>query len=249
MKNKTLLTIDANAKTIKGQKMGFMTGILYLAPVDISGHNVCSMARIAQCDKACLYTSGRGAMSSVQKARITKTKAFYAYRDQFMQVLVQDISRLVKRAAKNNMIPLVRLNGTSDIKWENVPVTVGGVTYDNLMQVFPDVQFYDYTKIPSRHNVPANYDLTFSYSGVLGFQKYVDQAIKAGMRIAAVFRKREDIPAKFMGLDCVDGDNTDIRHLDTKGVIVALYAKGKAKLDNTGFVIDTNKKVFTLTAV
>jgi hypothetical protein len=114
------------------------------------------------------------------------------------------------------------------------------------MTLFPDVQFYDYTKIPSRHNLPANYDLTFSYSGVLGFQKYVNQAINAGMRIAAVFRKRADIPAKFMGLDCVDGDNTDIRHIDPKGVIVALYAKGQAKKDDTGFVIDPAKKVFQI---
>lgn len=243
---RTLLTIDANAKTIKGQKYGFMTGILYIAPVDISGYQVCPMAKLAQCDKACLYTAGRGAMSTVQAARIRKAKLFFEHREEFMQLLAMDISRLIKKAAKKNMIPLVRLNGTSDIKWENIPVTIGGVTYDNLMQVFPEVQFYDYTKIPSRHNLPANYDLTFSYSGVLGFQKYVDQAIKAGMRIAAVFRNRADIPEKFMGLECIDGDNSDIRHIEPTGVIVALYAKGKAKKDSTGFVIDTPKRVFSL---
>ncbi len=244
--HRSLLTVDSNAKTIKGQKYGFMTGILYIAPVDISGRQVCPMAAIAQCDKACLYTAGRGAMGSVQSARIRKAKAFFENREAFMQLLARDISRLVKRAGKKGMIPLVRLNGTSDIKWENIPVTIGGVTYDNLMQVFPEVQFYDYTKMPSRHNLPANYDLTFSYSGVLGFQKYVNQAISAGMRIAAVFRNRADIPAKFLGLECVDGDNSDIRHIDPKGVIVALYAKGKAKKDNTGFVIDTPKQVFSL---
>jgi len=246
MQNKTLLTIDSNAKTVKGQEFGFMTGILYIAPVAISGHNVCPMAVIAQCDKACLYTAGRGAMSNVKLARIRKAKAFFEYRTEFMQLLAKDIRRLVKKAAKANMIPLVRLNGTSDIKWENIPVTDNGIEYANLMTLFPDVQFYDYTKIPSRHNLPANYDLTFSYSGVLGFQKYVNQAINAGMRIAAVFRKRADIPAKFMGLDCVDGDNSDIRHIDPKGVIVALYAKGQAKKDNTGFVIDPSKKVFPI---
>jgi hypothetical protein len=249
MKHKTLLTVDSNAKTVKGQKLGFMTGILYMAPVDISGYQVCSMAKIAQCDKACLYTSGRGAMTSVQIARINKAKAFFESREEFMQLLAKDISKLIKKAAKNNMVPLVRLNGTSDIKWENIPVTIGSVTYDNLMEVFPGVQFYDYTKIPARHNIPENYDLTFSYSGVLGFQKYVNQAIANGMRIATVFRTRESIPTKFIGLECVDGDNTDIRHLDPKGVIVALYAKGKAKIDNTGFVVDTAKRVFNLTAI
>jgi hypothetical protein len=247
--HKTLLTIDSNAKTIKGQKQGFMTGILYMAPFNISGRNVCPMAEIAQCDKACLYSAGRGAMTSVQKARISKAKFYFEDRASFMQILSKDISRLVRKAAKAGMVPLVRLNGTSDIKWENVPVTIGSVTYDNLMQVFPDVQFYDYTKIANRTSLPANYDLTFSYSGVLEFQKYVTKAVQSGMRIAAVFRDRKSIPKSFMGLDCVDGDNTDIRHLDPHGVIVALYAKGKAKKDTTGFVIDTPKQVFQLSAI
>jgi len=112
--------------------------------------------------------------------------------------------------------------------------------------LFPEVQFYDYTKIANRQNLPANYDLTFSYSGTLAFQKYVTQAIESGMRIAAVFRNRADIPAKFLGLDCIDGDNSDIRHIDRKGVIVALYAKGKAKKDTSGFVIDTPKRLIPL---
>lgn len=243
---KSLLTVDSNAKTVKGQKYGFMTGILYLAPVDISGHQVCPMAKIAQCDKACLYTAGRGAMSSVQVARIKRAKSFFENRTEFMSIIVKDINRLVKRAAKKNMVPLVRLNGTSDIRWESVPVTQNGVTYPNVMALFPNVQFYDYTKLVNRRDIPANYDLTFSYSGVLEFRPYVEKAIAAGMRIAAVFRKKSDIPAKFMGLECVDGDNTDIRHIDPQGVIVALYAKGQAKKDSTGFVIDPAKKVFPI---
>lgn len=246
---KSLLTVDANAKTVKGQKYGFMTGILYMAPADISGHQVCPMAKTAQCDKACLYTSGRGAMSSVQVARIKRAKAFFENREAFMSIVIKDIRRLVKRANKKGMIPLVRLNGTSDIRYESVPVTDNGVTYPNIMALFPNVQFYDYTKLANRKNVPANYDLTFSYSGVLEFQPYVKKAIDAGMRIAAVFRKKSDIPANFMGLDCVDGDNTDIRHIEPKGVIVALYAKGQAKKDNTGFVIDPAKKVFPIKLV
>jgi hypothetical protein len=247
--HKTLLTIDANAKTVKGQKQGYMTGILYIAPADVSGRNVCSMAELAQCKGACLYTAGRGVMNSVQRARISKANFYFADRASFMAVLIKDIQRLVKKAAKAGMIPLVRLNGTSDIKWENVSLTHKGIEYVNIMAVFPDVQFYDYTKIANRRDVPANYDLTFSYSGALGFQKYVMQAVADGMRIAAVFRRREDIPQSFMGLQCIDGDNTDIRHIDPKGVIVALYAKGKAKTDTTGFVIDPAKKVFSIAAI
>jgi hypothetical protein len=245
--NKTLLTVDANAKTVKGQEFGFMTGILYMAPSDISGRNVCSMAEIAGCKNACLYTAGRGAMNSVQAARIRKAKFFFSNRQQFMEILVKDIQALVRKAAKKGMIPLVRLNGTSDIKWENVRFDYGfGNEQITIFDLFPNVQFYDYTKIANRRDLPANYDLTFSYSGTLAFQKYVNQAIESGMRIAAVFRKRADIPAKFLGLQCVDGDNSDIRHIDPKGVIVALYAKGKAKKDNSGFVIDTLSRVIPL---
>jgi hypothetical protein len=245
---KSLLTVDSNAKTVKGQKYGFMTGILYLAPVDISGHQVCPMAKTAQCDKACLYTAGRGAMSSVQVARIKRAKSFFENRTEFMSIVIKDINRLVKRAAKKNMVPLVRLNGTSDIRWESVPVTVNGVDYPNLMAVYPEIQFYDYTKIANRRDIPANYDLTFSYSGVLKYQKFVLQAMDQGMRIAAVFRTRASIPAKFMGLQCIDGDNSDIRHVDPKGVIVALYAKGKAKKDTSGFVIDSLSRMIPIQA-
>jgi hypothetical protein len=243
---KTLLTIDTNAKTVKGQKYGFITGILYLAPYNISGNNVCAMAAVAQCDKACLYSAGRGAFNNVQQARINKTKYFYDNRQQFMLQLVKDITALVRKANKLEMTPLVRLNGTSDIKWENVTFDFNGETV-TIFDVFPDVQFYDYTKIANRNDTPKNYDLTFSYSGVIAYQKYVNQAINNGMRIAVVFRKRENIPNTFMGLECVDGDDSDIRHIDPKGVIVALYAKGKAKTDTTGFVVDTPNRVIGLT--
>lgn len=235
-----LLTVDSNAKTIKGQKYGFMTGILYMAPSDLSGVNLCPMAKLAGCESACLYSAGRGAMSNVQKARLSKAKFFNTYRQLFMENLVDDIKALVRKAKRHNMIPLVRLNGTTDIRWESVRFDYGfGNEQITIFDLFPEVQFYDYTKIPNRHDIPANYDLTFSYSGLPGFQSSVEKAKNAGMRIAAVFRTREEIPTQFLGLDTVDGDDSDIRHLDPKGVIVALYAKGKAKTDRSGFVIDT----------
>ena len=108
-----------------------------------------------------------------------------------------------------------------------------------LFDWFPHVQFYDYTKIPNRKNIPANYDLTFSYSGVVQFQPYVKKALQNKERIAVVFRDRKTIPKTFAGLNCVDGDDSDLRHLDAKNVIVALYAKGRAKKDKSGFVVDS----------
>jgi hypothetical protein len=246
---KNLLTVDTNAKTVKGQEYGFMTGILYMAPSAQSGYQVCAMAKMAQCEAACLYTAGRGAMSNVQTARINKAKLFFEARDWFMAQLVVDVRKLIKKAAKNGLTPLVRLNGTSDIKWENVALTVDGVDYPNLMSVFPDVQFYDYTKIANRRELPANYDLTYSYSGVASYQKYVDIAIKNGMRLAVVFRNAEDIPATFLGMECIGGDDSDIRHLEPQGVVVALYAKGQAKRDMSGFVVDVARKVIPILSV
>lgn len=228
-----LLSVSTDAKTTKGESLGFLTGILYLAPATTTKWNTCSMAKIAECDKACLYTAGRGAMNSVQQARIRKTEWFFESTESFMLQLAEDITKLVAKAKKLGLTPLVRLNGTSDIRWETIEVSY---TKKNIFQMFPEVQFYDYTKDVNRKDLPANYDLTFSYSGVEGFQPFVAKALKKQMRIAVVFRKEQDIPTTFMGIPVVSGDNSDVRHLDDK-VIVGLYAKGKAKLDQTGFVV------------
>jgi hypothetical protein len=234
-----MLSIDTNAKTIKGQQYGYMTGVLYLAPYNLSGYNVCAMADVAKCHEPCLNSAGRGAFNSVQAARVRKTKLFFEDRAAFFAELIPSIRSLIRKAKAASLIPLCRLDGTSDIKWENVDFTFEGVHYANIFEMFPDLQFYDYTKIPNRRvdHIP-NYDLTFSYSGVVEFQPYVKRAIDQGYRIAVVFRKREDIPAEFLGTTCVDGDDSDLRHEDPHGVVVALYAKGRAKRDTSGFVVD-----------
>lgn len=237
-KRKTLLGFNTNAKTVKGEKIGYFTGILYLAPSDISGYQVCPMAKLAACESACLYTAGRGAFNSIQQARIAKTKSFFEDRENFMLNLVKDIESGKRKAAKLGQELLIRLNGTSDIKWENVSFTdFDGTVYPNLMTRFPDVQFYDYTKIANRRDLPKNYDLTFSYSNVVTFQKFNDIAISQNMRLAAVFRYEKDIPAEFKGMPVIGGDNSDVRHIEPAGHVVALYAKGKAIKDKTGFVI------------
>jgi len=238
-KSKALLSVSTDAKTTKGEAIGFLTGILYLAPATTTKWNTCSMAKTAKCDVACLFTAGRGAFSSVQTARINKTVWFFTERNSFMQQLVVDIAKLIKKANKQGLQPLVRLNGTSDIRWETVGFTdADGIEYVNIFAAFPDVQFYDYTKDVNRRFIPANYDLTFSDSGVQGFQPFVEKAVALGMRIATVFRDVASIPKMHRGMAVIGGDNSDIRHLEEKGVVVALYAKGKAKLDYSGFVFD-----------
>ena len=235
-----LLGIDTNAKTIKGEKYGIKTAILYLMPAEQGGTQLCPMAKTAGCEKACLFTAGRGAMNSVILSRLRKTLYFNQYRDQFMLQLQSELIRERAKAKRKGYKLIVRLNGTSDIRWENVAI---GYAYANIMQAVPNIQFYDYTKIANRKNVPANYDLTFSYSGVPAYAPYVAKAVANGDRIAVVFRDRAIVNAMlangetFLGLSVVDGDDTDIRHLDAKGVVVALYAKGKARKDTSGFVV------------
>ena len=223
-----LLNIDKNAKTVKGQKKGYLTGILYLAPSTLSGYQVCPFAKVAGCEESCLNTAGRGAMNSTQKARIAKTKYFMEDQEAFMEQLVKEIRALIKKAEKMGLIPVVRLNGTSDILWERVGVRgEGGIGYSNLMEMFPELQFYDYTKHIKR-NAPKNYHITFSYSPMYGK--------KSDHNMAVVFKGK--IPVRFMGRKVVDGDENDLRFLDQRNVIVALKAKGKAKKDTSGFVVE-----------
>lgn len=228
-----MLRIDGSTKVIKGNKLGYRTAILYLAPYNMSGMNVCPMAALAQCFKPCLNSAGRGAMTGVQMSRLRKTLFFFQYQAEAIALIKAEVRMFEARAKKQGFILLVRLNGTSDIRWENY----------GIMQSYPDVQFYDYTKLANRKNVPANYDLTFSYSGVPAYQTQVRLALAAGMRMAVVFAKRSTVESMlenatpFLGLAVVDGDDTDIRHIDPAGAAVALYAKGKAKQDHSGFVV------------
>ena len=225
-----LLSVNADTKTIKSNKAGFLTGILYLAPYDLSGVNLCPFAKVAECHVACLNTAGRGNFSNVKSARLRKAKLFNDNRGEFMAQLIEDIHKLKRQAKKKNMQAVVRLNGTSDIEWENIKVA-GEYTIFNL---FPELQFYDYTKNPKRKNLPSNYDVTFSYSGVESFIKFNRQALDNKMRIATVFKI---LPAQFLGREVINGDDHDARFIEDKNIIVGLKAKGKARQDKTGFVI------------
>ena len=240
-KSKSLLSINADAKTSKGETFGFLTGIMYLAPYKSTEWNTCSMAQIAECGTACLFSAGRGAMSTVAQGRINKTVWFFTERTTFMQQLVVNIRQLVKKAAKQSLIPLVRLNGTSDIRWETVGFTdVDGTEYVNIFAAFPDIQFYDYTKIPSRNLVgktSGNYDLTYSFSAITPKPISIKGLTNPNnSRVAVVFQKQADIPTSFRSWPVVDGDDSDVRHIEPKNVVVALYAKGKAKREDNGFV-------------
>ena len=222
-----LLTVQ-NAKTRKGEKLGILTGILYLAPANESGvMNTCASST-PECRHACLYTAGRGRFDSVRKGRIRKTLWLALDRPGFLEELKRNVTRLVARARKLGLKPAVRINGTSDLPW----------LAQELAEEFPEVQFYDYTKHPKPwlRTLP-NYHLTFSHSGH-NVQDCLD-AVQHGINVAVVFttRRGEALPETWNGFPVIDGDSHDCSFLDPTGVVVGLRAKGMAKGSQSPFVV------------
>ena len=222
------LLSTANPKIQKGTKLGYLSFILHLAPADLSGKEVCPK-RTAGCTAACLNTAGRGGMfkkgentNIIQQARIRKTKQYFEDRATFMKDLEADINLGIKQAKKLGLTPVFRLNGTSDLSVEKW----------GIIEKFPQVQFYDYTKVLGRKvaHLP-NYHLTFSAAD--GNEADVQRAINNGMNVAMVFDR---VPETYMGKPVHDADEHDLRFLDPKGSIAGLKAKGRAKKDTTGFV-------------
>jgi hypothetical protein len=220
-----------NYKTVKGEKLGILTGILYLAPAKLSGYETCPMRSIG-CTEACLNTAGMGIFSNVQKARIAKTKMFFEERDKFLALLKKDILSLVVKARKENFIPAVRLNGTSDINW----------TRFKIMEDFPDVQFYDYTKILKNltKEIP-NYHITFSKNEMNDDD--CKKALDLGYNVAVVFNTNKNslLPKSWNDYPVFDGDVTYVRFYDPHNHVIGLRAKGPAKEDKSGFVVNINK--------
>jgi hypothetical protein len=224
-----LISVGTDAKTVKGEKFGYLTGILYLAPANEAGFgNLCPNAS-AGCLASCLYTAGRGAMRNVKDARIRKTRLFFSDKVKFIQLLTEDIENFIKLGKKENKKICQRLNGTSDIPWERLAI------FDK----FSDVQFYDYTKSASRTvdfalgKLPKNYHLTFSRSE--SNETSALNVLANGGNVAVVFSG--GLPKTWKGYNVIDGDESDLRFNDGKNVVVGLKAKGKGKKDTSGFVI------------
>ena len=235
---KNILSVAKDAKTIKGEALGVLTGVLYLAPHNLSGFQVCPKASEG-CKRACLYTAGRGIYSRTQNGRINKTRWFFEDRESFMATLVDNIHSLIRKATREKLVPAIRLNGTSDIAWEKIVVMVDGKRYASVMEAFPMVEFYDYTAVIGRKKALTlpNYQLTFSLKE--NNDKDAVKALAQGYNVAVVLRvgRSEAKPATWSGLPVINGDKTDVRFMDAKGGhIVALFPKGKGRHDTSGFV-------------
>lgn len=236
------LLTEANVKVRKGEKVGYYSVILHLAPSTVSGYQVCPQASLG-CIATCLNTAGRGGMfktgattNAIQECRKRRTVMFFEQREQFMTLLEADIVHAEKRARKLGLTLVVRLNGTSDLPFEKIRVG----QFRNIMERFPLIQFYDYTKVAYRvlqqgkPGFPSNYHLTFSASE--NNHATCRVILSLGHNVTVVCSK--DFKAQALTQPtAIDGDETDLRFLDKKGSIVVLSAKGRAKKDSSGFVI------------
>lgn len=218
VKRKKLLSTN-NAKTIKGQKLGYITYILYMSPFNFNskGKNVCSHASKG-CAASCLVGSGFGGMyTGVMVGRQNRTEYFLENRIEFLHQIKSEIEAVIKKH-KGKAIVTIRLNGTSDLAYENFRVFDG----KNIFEVFPKVQFYDYTKNYLRFDkvLPKNYHLTFSRSETNHAKAL--ELLGRGFNVAMVF---DTLPKKFEGYNVINGDKDDLRFKDKKNVVVGLKYK------------------------
>jgi len=252
-----LIGIEKDPKTVKGSKRGYLTGIQYLAherqAAEALGRpvNLCPWASDG-CVEGCLITAGHGRFAPVQQARVNRTVLFMDDRAAYWEKLIPELMGLERQAHKRDMLPVARLNGVSNVLWEKTPVVIGSSRAKNIMELFPNIQFMDYTKAPYHKrptaSLPSNYDLTFSRSES-NDAEVVENLIN-GRRVAVVFDSKptDPIPETYtvtptwitnqvFEYPVVSGDDNDLRFLDPAGVVVHLYAKGKARKDTTGFVV------------
>jgi hypothetical protein len=259
--NNLLSTV--NAKTVKGEKLGYTTYIMYLSPhtQNSKGINLCSHASKG-CAKACLFGSGAARFEEVQNGKRNKTEYYLADRKGFMSQLVKEISRAerlhnaiegdeqIGRTGKVVRYKkfAIRLNGTADIPFEKIKLDNGM----NIFEMFPNVQFYDYTKNPVRFakDLPSNYHLTFSRSE--DNDRVTLDLLNQGHNVAIVFGVKDvnDLPKTFKGFKVINGDETDLRFLDEENVVIGLKYKlmtgkgtkgvNKVNVDSNDFLIDVS---------
>lgn len=250
IKRKPLLSTN-NKKTMKGEKLGYLTYILYMSPFtdNSKGINVCSHATKG-CAEACLVGSGFGGMyTGVKEGRRNKTEYFLSSRTEFLFQIKKEIEKAIIKN-KDKAIITIRLNGTSDIPYEKFRVFEGN---KNIFEVYPEIQFYDYTKNHFRFEkeLPKNYHLTFSRSEKNHIKAM--ELLGKGKNVAMVF---DTLPKTYEGFKVINGDENDLRFKDKKNVIVGLkYKKMTGKgADNSlafksGFAIKVEETIKKLDRV
>lgn len=237
--------LTTSAKTEK-DNIGYFTRILYLQPSNESGVNLCTHA--GDCAKVCLSESGHMAMETIRTerngtktARWKRTHYMLSEKQSFDIDLIAEIEKHQRYCMKRNIVPVIRLNGTSDIVW------------DRIIKRFPTIQFYDYTKDIERYNnwqnkkrknkKRTNYHITFSADEKLTPHQFFSNHETGSCAVVfdpisfkeIVKHRQVEIGNKMVRI--INGDKTDNRFLDPKGLgLVALKAKGRARKTGLRFV-------------
>lgn len=222
--------LDTNGGNTKLKKTSGSMAVYRVAGLSLfPDDKLCPSRHIAGCAKSCLESAGRGRMRNVIDGRKRKAEWFHSDREGFLEQLRRELANFEKVCERQGVKPAVRLNVLSDVQWERL----------GIPQAFPNTLFYDYSKVSNRlGKTPENYRLMFSYSGMAKYRKHVEKALKTDCPISVVFRG--PMPSTFMGRPVIDGDESDLFNLFAGPVIVGLRAKGKAKTDDSAFVVDTN---------
>lgn len=236
---------ESNPKLVKGEKLGVSSKPHNLSPASESGWNMCAQAS-GGCIAACLHTAGNPVyLKGKLNARLQRTRAFMTMRKAYVALIAFELEALELKAKRLNMTPAWRPNTTSDYPIHTVALTVNGKPEKSLIHAFPDIEAYDYTKITKKALqwasglLPSNYHITFSKSESNDLD--VAKVIKAGGNVAVVFDTNA-LPNTWQGVKVINGDESDVRFFDESGVIVGLKAKGQAKTDQSGFVVQVNKQ-------
>jgi hypothetical protein len=229
--------LGSSLKTEKSLSVGVLAKVLFLTPGVFCSHAT------QGCLAACLgHSSGRMQMPTHATARDRRTALYIEHQQLFMQMLTVELSRLEEEAKRLGLVPAVRLNGSSDLPWERL--------HPEIFKEFPNIQFFDYTKVPWRMEGfildptwPSNYHLTFSAQP--NNREEARDFLDHGGTVAVVFWP--ELPQSHWGKPVIDGDKHDARFLDQPGTIVGLTAKGKAKQDKTGFTVRVSEETTTPT--
>ncbi len=244
--------LTQSAKTLKSDdKTDYLTAIMYMKPYTSGGSiNLCPMAETFKCHEACLVSSGMMRFSASKAAQQYRTDLYLNNKWAFWHNLLEEIDRFIRRCERAGKRPAIRLNGTTDIQWENLIALHPSREDNNIFDMYPNVTFYDYTKILKRFDrtLPSNYTLVFSGSLASEISRAMTlEALERFIPTALVFRDElpgsvSIAPYKYL-INVINGDEHDLLpvHLEDHksfAVVIGLKAKGKAKKDQSGFVLD-----------
>ena len=223
---------------------------IYLASADLSGFNVCPNSEY--CKDNCLNGSGHNRVDrlskkgTIDRSRTIKTRLLFANKEVFMRIMIHEIEKERKKAENNGTFFSIRLNCTSDIN--PIAFTLNG---KNILEIFPDIQFYDYTKVLNRIALAkkySNYDITWSIDGSEKNREIGLELLKNGGRVAVVYGEN-DMPKTWYGYECCNGDETDYRPSDIAPVCALKFKKtannyvnGKFTLPNIAFIVTRENK-------